>query len=360
MNCVNAYAQAPGCRQPVGPGAEAAHTPPDKPCEAPAVMGRRPNDYFGGMSLRDPHGRAIRKLRVQLTDACNFRCFYCMPEGTRFQPASGLLVPEEIAGICGTLNAMGVEEIRVTGGEPTVRPEFDRIVTLLAGIPWAKLGLTSNGFLLGPKLPLLKELGFRHLNISMDSLDAGRFRAITGSPRFADVRAAALEARNLGFEVKLNVIVFRGMNDDELPAFARFSASYGVEVRFLELMKVGPADARHGELFVPADEMLARLRETEELIPVEVPVDSTAFSYRTASGARLGFIASESKPFCGACSRLRLTATGKLRACLFSEAGVNLAGRDPLDYPEILREVMALKPAGRLPRILQPMNQIGG
>jgi len=126
------------------------------------------------------------------------------------------------------------------------------------------------------------------------------------------------------------------------------------------LMKVGPADARHGELFVSADEMLERLGEREELIPVDVPLDSTAFSYRTVSGARLGFIASESKPFCGACSRLRLSATGRLRACLFSEAGMDLRGKDRFDYPEILGRVMALKPAGRLPRILQPMNQIGG
>ncbi len=312
------------------------------------------------MSLRDPHGRGIRKLRIQLTDACNFRCFYCMPEGTRFQPARNLLSPEEIAGICGSLHDLGIEEVRVTGGEPTVRPEFDRIMTLLAGIPWRKFGLTSNGFLLKEKLGMLKELGCSRLNISLDSLDPDRFRSITGSPRFADVFASIMSARELGLDVKLNMIVFRGMNDDEVPEFARFSARHGIEVRFLELMKVGPADSRHPELYVPADEILARLRENEDLIPVDVPVDSTAFSYRTASGARLGFIASESKPFCGACSRLRLTATGRLRACLFSEAGVELRGKDTSEYPEILGRVMALKPTGRLPRILQPMNQIGG
>jgi cyclic pyranopterin phosphate synthase len=164
----------------------------------------------------------------------------------------------------------------------------------------------------------------------------------------------------MGFEVKVNAIVFRGMNDGELPAFSEFSARHGVEVRFLELMKVGPADARHAELFVPAAEMLERLREREELIPERTPVDATAFVFRTPAGGRLGFIASETKPFCGACSRLRLSATGRLRSCLFSEAGAELRGRDPLDYPEILREVMALKPAGRPARILQPMNQIGG
>jgi cyclic pyranopterin phosphate synthase len=312
------------------------------------------------MSLTDPHGRGIRKLRLQLTDACNFRCFYCMPEGTRFKPARDLLSPGEIAGICRSLHGLGIEEIRVTGGEPTVRPEFDAIMARLADIPWKKFGITSNGYLLGPKLRMLKELGCRHVNISLDSLDPDRFRSITGSARFADVRDTILSARELGLDVKVNMIVFRGKNDDEVPAFARFSAAHGVEVRFLELMKVGPADARHPDLFVPAEEMLARLRETEELIPVDVPIDSTAFAYRTASGARLGFIASESKPFCGACSRLRLSATGRLRACLFSEAGVELRGQDVSGYPDILGRVMALKPTGRLPRILQPMNQIGG
>lgn len=302
----------------------------------------------------------MRKLRVQLTDACNFRCFYCMPEGMRFHPARELLSPAEIAGICRNLHGMGVEELRVTGGEPTVRPGFDRIMSLLGEIPWAKFGLTSNGFLLKPKLPLLQEAGCRHLNISLDSLDAERFRAITGSSGFADVMDAILSARAMGFDVKINVIVFRGLNDRELPDFARFSAEHDVEVRFLELMKVGPADARHAELFVPADEMLARLGESADLVPETVPFDSTAFAFRTSAGARLGFIASESKPFCGACSRLRLSATGRLRACLFSEAGVELRGKDVFDYPEILRRVMALKPEGRLPRILQPMNQIGG
>lgn len=312
------------------------------------------------MNLRDPHGRVMRKLRIQLTDACNFRCFYCMPDGTRFHPPADLLAPEEIAGIGRILNDMGIEEVRVTGGEPTVRPEFDRIMTLLGEIPWIKFGLTSNGFLLRSKLPLLKELGCRHLNISMDSLDAEKFREITGSPRFQEVRATILSAREMGFDVKVNTIVFRGINDGELPAFARFSAEHDIEVRFLELMKVGPANARHGDLFVPADEMLARLRESEELVSVGVPHDATAFAFRTANGGRLGFIASESKPFCGACSRLRLSATGRLRACLFSEAGMELRGKDAFDYPEILRRVMALKPEGRLTRILQPMNQIGG
>ncbi len=312
------------------------------------------------MRLQDPHGRHIRKLRVQLTDACNFRCFYCMPHGTRFQPADKLLSPSEIGDICADLAAMGVEEIRVTGGEPTVRPEFAAIMERLARTAWKKFGLTTNGFLLADKLPLLKDLGCGHINISLDSLREERFRSITGSPHFRKVIAAILRAKAMGFEVKVNAIVFRGLNDAELPAFLDFSAEHGVEVRFLELMRVGPAMGDHAAQFIPAAEMIEGLRKVADLIPVASSVDSTSFGFRTARGARIGFIASESQPFCGACSRLRLSATGKLRSCLFSDTGVELRGRDRLDYPEILREVMAMKPTGRLPDIPQPMNQIGG
>lgn len=302
----------------------------------------------------------MRKLRVQLTDACNFRCFYCMPEGTRFLPAAGLLTPGEIISITSSLNALGIEEVRVTGGEPTVRPDFDEIMTGLAKIPWLKFGITSNGFLLGAKLPLLQEVGCRHLNISLDSLREETFNSVTGSRHFRAVLGTILRAKEMGFEVKVNTIVFKGINDDELPAFVRFADEHGLEVRFLELMKVGPAAGGHQDRFLSAAEMLQSLETEVELRKETVAPDSTSFVFRTGRGGRIGFIASESQPFCGTCSRLRLSATGKLRSCLFSDTGVSLKGRDVLDYPEVLREVMALKPSGRLPRILQPMNQIGG
>lgn len=312
------------------------------------------------MPLLDSHGRHIRKLRVQLTDACNFRCFYCMPEGTKFQPANRLLPPSEIGDICAYLAELGIEEIRVTGGEPTVRAEFDSIMEILARTPWKKFGLTSNGFLLESKLEMLRDLGCRHINISLDSLDEARFRTITASPHFRKVLASILRAKEMGFEVKVNTIVFRGINDGELPDFLGFSEVHGVEVRFLELMRVGPAIGEYAERFVAAEEMLERLRPHGDLLPVDSPKDSTSFGFRTPRGGRIGIIASESKPFCGACSRLRLSATGKLRSCLFSDTGVELRGRDRLDYPEILHEVMAMKPTGRIPRIPQSMNQIGG
>ena len=312
------------------------------------------------MQLHDQQGRHIHKLRVQLTDACNFRCFYCMPEGAKFQQANDLLSPESIGDICSMLANLGVDEVRVTGGEPTVRAEFDDIMLRLSRIPWRKFGLTSNGYLLADKLPLLRDLGCKHVNISLDSLDEIKFNAITRRPYFRKVLASIIKAVSMGFSVKVNAVIARGYNDLELPAFLNFAEDQGVEVRFLELMKVGVSISDHGDRFIPAQEMIDRLSAHATLRPDESAVDSTSFAFRTTRGARIGFIASESKPFCGSCSRLRLTAVGKLRACLFSEAGVDLRGRDPLDYPEILREVMDLKPTGRLVQILQPMNQIGG
>lgn len=312
------------------------------------------------MRLVDPHGRRMRKLRVQLTDACNYRCFYCMPEGTRFLPPSDLLAPEEIEGICTALHSLGVEEVRVTGGEPTVRPEFEDILARLARIPWRRLGFTTNGHLLTPKLPFLRDIGVRGINVSMDSLREEAFKVITGRGDLGRVLSAVRAARDSGFEVKVNAIIFRGLNDAEVPDFASFAEQEGVEVRFLELMKVGPAAGAYRERFVSADEILSMLEVHGGLEPVTVADDSTARVYRTAKGGRLGIIASETQPFCGSCSRLRLSATGRLRSCLFSDTGVSLRGRDVLDYPEILHEVMAMKPVGRLPRIAQPMNQIGG
>ncbi len=312
------------------------------------------------MLLQDTHGRHIHKLRVQLTDACNFRCFYCMPEGTRFYPAHELLAPGEIVQICSALNHLGVDEIRVTGGEPTVRAEFAEIMIGLAGIPWKKFGLTTNGYLLADKLSFLKDIGCHSLNISMDSLDAANFNVITRRPHFQKVLAAIIQAAEMGFTVKVNTVIAKGYNDHELYNFILFAEDHGVEVRFLELMKVGPAIEHHPGQFISADEMIQVLLNRVELTAVTSSIDSTSFGFQTQRGARIGFIASESKPFCGSCSRLRLTAKGNLRACLFSEAGIDLRNRPLLDYPEILREVMQMKPTGRLEAVGQSMNQIGG
>jgi cyclic pyranopterin phosphate synthase len=301
----------------------------------------------------------MRKLRVSLTDACQYRCFYCMPENPVFTANAKLLSAAEYGAICGTLVEHGIEELRVTGGEPTVRPEFREILETLAKLPAKRLSLTSNGQLLERHLEFLRGVGCTHLNISLDSLDAGRFERITGGGDFRKVMACIEKAAGMGFEIKVNAIVFRGVNDDELGDFARWSAASRIEVRFLEYMKIGDY-AENWRRFMTADEMIAKLEETTTLYPVAVPRDATAFVFETTEGGRLGFIASESKPFCGSCSRLRLSATGTLRSCLMSEQGLSLRHVDPSEYPGLLRRVLAMKPAGRLEHITQSMHEIGG
>jgi len=312
------------------------------------------------MALVDAHGRRLHKLRIQLTDACNYRCVYCMPEDMRFQSPQALLTPSEIENLSLALHAHGVDEIRLTGGEPLIRPEFPDIAARLAKIPWRGFGLTTNGHYLSRHLDFLADIGLTSINISLDTLRPDRFAKVTRRGNLALVLDAILAARARNFTLKINCILFKGVNDDELSDFAQFSAEHGIEVRFLELMKVGPGHWNHAERFIAAADLIDRLKSEMDLIPLPVPNDATAFVFRTSGGGRLGFIASESQPFCGACSRLRLTATGQLRACLFSEAGVDLRGCDPLDLPELLQTLLPMKPTHRLDHIHQPMNQIGG
>jgi GTP 3',8-cyclase len=311
-------------------------------------------------SLRDGFGRSIRKLRISLIDACNFRCFYCMPEQPKFKPFSALLTAGEIVGICSQLNRFGLSHMRMTGGEPTLRGDFDAIVRGLSELPLTKLGLTTNGFLLHQKLDLLADSACRHINLSLDSLRADRFQRITGTTHFERVRRNILAARARDLQVKLNVVVCRGTNDDELLDFVAFSAAHGIPVRFLELMKIGPRFREFGSLFVSADEMMETIRSRHDLRPLPVEADSTSFVFRTEHGAEIGFIASESRPFCSSCSRLRLSATGHLRACLMSERGLNVRGLSAEQLQSALRAVMGMKPGGRLPHVEQAMYQIGG
>lgn len=310
--------------------------------------------------LTDAHGRTMRKLRVQLTDVCNFRCFYCMPQNVRFAPSETLLPPGELIGMVAGLVRLGISEIRLTGGEPLARKEFSQFVEGIGKLPLEKFGLTTNGYWLEEWLPVLKEHGCMHLNVSIDSLRAERFNAITLSSHFDRVLAATLRAKEMGFPVKINVVLLRGRNDDEIVDFAAFSARHRIPVRFLEYMKIGPSRDRYAELFISAGAVIERLRSQTELTPLQSEPDATAFSFRTGEGAELGFIASESRPFCSSCSRLRLSARGMLRACLMSEAGISLAGVPESEFGSVLQRVLPMKPIGRLPEIAQPMNQIGG
>ena len=313
-----------------------------------------------GKVLIDPHGRRIRKLRVSLLDACNFRCFYCMPEQAKFMSSAKWITPDEIEGICKTLCTYGLEQIRITGGEPTIRKEFRDITTRISNLPIDKVGLTTNGQHLEKELDFLKDTRCQHINISLDSLTPEGFHHITKRNVFDKVFSGILRCKEMGFNVKLNTVLMRGVNDHEVSDFIKFSAKHDIEVRFLELMKIGQACGVQDKMFIAADEVIARVEEKEQLDKVVVEHDSTSFNFTTSSGGKIGFIASESKPFCGACSRWRLSPDGFLRACLMSNKGMKIRGVDPANYGPILKEVLAMKPTGRIHHVLQDMNQIGG
>jgi cyclic pyranopterin phosphate synthase len=308
----------------------------------------------------DGHGRRFKKLRVSITETCNFRCLYCGGDACRRGIGTTPLSAPEIIAICKGLCNVGIEEIRLTGGEPTLRSDLKVIVTGLSGLPLRKLGLTTNAMLLKPLLPFLDTTACRHINISLDSLKPGRFRTITGSRGFEDVLDAVIRASKMGFHVKLNTVLLRGVNDDEVFDYLDFSARYNIEVRFLELMRIGPMVAESPELFVSAHEVIDRIRQSCHLLPELREKDSTSFNFRTDSGSRIGFIASESRPFCGACTRLRLTSRGTLRACLMDDCEINILRLEPAEYPKVLRKALGLKPACGMVRTRRSMCSLGG
>ena len=283
-----------------------------------------------------------------------------MPQQAQFAPARDLLSASEIVYICSNLVDLGIDEMRVSGGEPTLRKDFLDIIRGLSELSVGRLGVTTNGYFLKSILSKLRRTRCQHINISLDSLNQKSFRLITKTDCFDRVFESVVAAKEMNFRVKVNVVILRGINDHELFDFIKFSARHGIEVRFLELMKIGPYYKNHSELFVSAEELIERIEERENLEPRSVSCDSTSFNFRTSSGAEIGFIASESQSFCGFCSRLRLTAAGKLRACIMSEEGISLRHVPKERYSEILRNVMAMKPLKRLDYIEQPMYQIGG
>lgn len=307
------------------------------------------------------HGRALRKLRVQLLDGCNYRCHYCMPENPQFSKADSWLKPQELQDIVFQLHDRGVDELRLTGGEPLLRPEFMDIAQRLSQKTWRRYGITTNAEKLSPMLGDIKKFtSIQNLNISMDSLDPVRFKSITARGNLENVLGAVHDALSLGFEVKINVVLMRGINDDEFEDFIRFSADTGVVVRFLELMRIGPNEEDFGPMMISAGEMVERLKGLHELKPVVVPKDHTAFEYKLNHGAHIGFIASESQSFCSTCSRLRLTSSGELRPCLFKNEGISLRNLKGADLDRVLEQVAQKKPLERIQSIDQAMYAIGG
>lgn len=271
--------------------------------------------------LLDTFGRVHNNLRISVTDRCNLRCTYCMPEEVVFRDKSELLTFEEIAHFVRVASSLGVDKVRLTGGEPLLRRDLHELVALLIAIPGIRdLGLTTNGILLDRQAKALREAGLTRLNVSLDTLDPIRFRELTRRDGLDRVLDGLRVAKEVGFErIKVNAVSIRGSTELDTIPLARFCVENGFEMRFIEYMPIG-ADAWEREKVFYAHEILELLES--EFGPITPAEDydprAPAMDFVYANGARLGIIASVSRPFCHSCNRLRLTAEGKLRNCLFA------------------------------------------
>jgi GTP 3',8-cyclase len=286
------------------------------------------------MTLRDKFGRAITDLRISVTDRCNFRCVYCRSaDPENYRDHHEILTWRELDHLARVFVGLGIRKVRVTGGEPLVRDGVEDYIGRLAALGVEDLSITTNGHLLAERLDRLVAAGLTRVNVSLDSLDATKFEKITRTKSFDAVMRGidAVQESPLA-PAKVNAVLVRGINDDEVEAFAEFARERGLVMRFIEFM---PLDAdRHWNrsLVVPAAEIHQRIHARWPLVQIPHERSETARKYRFADGApgEIGLIAPVTQPFCGHCSRIRLTADGKLRTCLFS--------KDDHDLRELLRE----------------------
>lgn len=311
-------------------------------------------------TLTDKHQRQIKKLRLSLLNACNLRCFYCMPESVNFMPKENWLSAGQLHRICSNLIELGIEEIRLTGGEPTLRPDFIPVVERLSSLQLKKLSLTSNALRLQPYLNDLIETNLRSINISLDSLNDKKFEFITKTKGLSTVLQTIEKAVDLGFKVKINAVLLKNVNDSEIDDFIIFSKKFNVPVRFLEVMKIGTMVSQFDKFFLDSNFVINHVLEKYDAKKLINSTDSTSINYELNNGAKIGVIASETKSFCGHCSRLRMGPDGTLYPCLFVDQGVNIKNARPLEYPYLLNNMINNKPAQRLPEVSKHMFAIGG
>ena len=326
--------------------------------------------------LIDGHGRRISDLRVSVTDRCNFRCQYCMPaEGLPWLERSAVLSFEEIERVVRLLAQMGIRSVRLTGGEPLVRREFPRLAAALAAVPELEdLAVTTNGFLLERDAAALVEAGIKRFNVSIDSLQQDRFFEMTRRDALPQVLRGleALAAQPGVGTIKVNAVALRGFTEEEAIPFAAFAREHPYEVRFIEYMPLDADRTWAPEQVLSGEEIRAAIQAVWPLEEVPREPSATARVWRFADGrGKIGFINPVSEPFCGDCDRIRLTADGKLRTCLFSLGETDL--REPLrtgasdaDLERIVRDAVwkkELKHRVNDPGFVQPvrsMSAIGG
>jgi len=273
--------------------------------------------------LTDSFGRLHDNLRISVTDRCNIRCFYCMPEdAVQFVPRAEILDFEEIERFARVAAGLGVTKLRVTGGEPLLRRDLPVLIARLAAIPGIRdLALTTNGVLLAELAGPLYDAGLRRINVHLDTLDRERFQKITRRDDLGRVLAGLAACKRLGYRVKLNAVAVKNLVEPDIVPLTRFARENGFEARFIEFMPLDAQNLWDRSKVLLADDMVAMLsREIAPLVPIPDPdprAPATEYDFADGGG-RVGFIASVSRPFCGNCNRLRLTADGKLRYCLFA------------------------------------------
>ncbi|MEW4566321.1 GTP 3',8-cyclase MoaA [Tautonia sp. JC769] len=326
--------------------------------------------------LIDRFGRLHNNLRISVTDRCNIRCTYCMPEQVQFLPRADLLSFEEIERFVRVATTLGITKLRLTGGEPLVRRDLPVLIEKLARIPGiVDVGLTTNGILLGPMARTLHGAGLRRINVSLDTMDPERFQRLTRRPGFEKVIEGILAAREAGFDpVKVNAVAIKGETDEDVVPLARFAREHGLELRFIEYMPLDAGNAWERGKVLYASEILELL--AKEIGPLAPAPDqdprAPAVDYDYADGGgRVGLIASVSRPFCGSCNRVRITADGKLRNCLFALDETDIralirGGASDLDLAVALRDSVAAKWEGHqinAANFIKPerlMHSIGG
>jgi cyclic pyranopterin phosphate synthase len=288
------------------------HVPPEAPDTARA----------GG--LHDSHGRVIRDLRLSITDRCNYRCVYCMDPDHRYMPKRELLRMDEYVTIARVAVGLGINKLRVTGGEPTLYPDLDELIAALGRLPVKDLAMTTNGSRLTMESATRwQKAGLGRITLSLDSLRPDRVRQMTRTSATVDGVVQAIRVckeAGLG-PIKINAVAMRGFNDDEPADFADFAREHGVDVRMIEWMPLDSSRRWDRAQVLCADEIISAIRERHDLValdPDDAHTTSLNFAFADGAPGRIGVIASVTRPFCGACSRLRTTADGKVRPCLFS------------------------------------------
>ena len=326
--------------------------------------------------LKDLFGRSIVNLRISVTDRCNFRCQYCMPEeGMTWLNKHELLSYEEITRLAGIFADLGVTKLRLTGGEPLMRQDVAALVAMLTRVRGIEdIAMTTNGFFLAEHAAELKRAGLSRITVSLDSLDPVKFSTMVRRDYFGKVMDGIRAAEEAHLTpIKINMVVIRGMNDNEIEQFVEMARTKSYIVRFIEFMPIGANDGWSIEKVVPSHEIIERInRMGYTLLPIEYHGKQPADRYRFADGkGEVGFISSVTEPFCSSCDRVRITSDGKLRTCLFSLHETNLksllrSGATDERVRELLVAAVREKEEGHLinrPGFVRPdrtMSQIGG